>query len=405
MSEELFSRNRLAGHTAEAMRSIDALVIGAGALAQNVLVTLGPEGPGRIRIVDRDTWSSHNATRSPLYGDPATRASCGNHKAATVATELRRMTAWNPELRIEHACCWVQELGDAPFREASVVVSCVDDPVARAYIAAMCHRHGKPMIEGGLSGSAGSFAVYDDPAGPCWQCGVPAPTGVRVPAGCEANAIEQARQGYIPMTQPIAAALGACMAEATIVLAHGPSGLSGKRVYLDDIRAPAMATIAEARSRSCACPHETLDRPEIQIEATEETPAGEVLGRLSERIDQPRVWLRAPFIGREVCPGPLGDATQGCGAVIDVAACEWSLKRHPRCVACGGEFEKSTDPNLAVLNELTGSDAAWLDLPMSRWGFASGDWLEVEGGSGRVEVIGLSDGPGRFQPVPLPPAA
>lgn len=402
MSTTLFSRNRSAGHTAEAMRGLYALVVGAGALAQNVLLTLALEGPRQIWIVDGDKWSDHNATRAPLYSDSETRHRCGNSKAATVAHELRRMTAWNPDLRISYASAWVQELGDAPFRSASVVVSCVDDPAARAYLAAMCHHHDKPMVEGGLSGSSGSFAMYANPEGPCWQCGVPVPSGVRVPAGCDANAIEQARQGFVPMTQPIAASLGSLMAEATIQVAHGQLGLSGNRVYLDDIRRPEIATIQETKNPTCSCPHHRGGRPEAQLTVGQHSSAETVLAELSQHAEEPRIILRAPYVATELCPGPIDQAAKSCGTLIDVDLCEWSLKRHPRCQQCGGDFKRSNKRTLTVLHELTANDRDWLHLPMSRFGFNGGDDLSVEDRESVEHCYRLGGDPLGFTSTRLP---
>lgn len=402
MDDDLFSRPRLAGHLPEVMRGMACVCAGAGALGQNFLMPAAMEGFGRLRIVDADLWSDSNATRSPCYGNARLRRRCQNSKAATVAHELRRITAWNPELRIEYAHCWVQELGDAPFREASVVVSCVDDLAARAYLMQMCHLHGKPLIEGGIDGSAGCFAVYTNPDGPCWQCGVPVPTGVRVPAGCQANAIEQERQGIQPMTQSICAVLGAYMAKAAIQLAHGDEYLAGRRVYVSDVGRPAIRAVSESRASNCPCPHAPFGQAALQLRADNSSTVGELLAELAAHFAEPRVLLRSPFILREVCPGPLDDPGKSCGAVIDVWASEWRLRRHPRCRSCGGEHRQATQGNLAVAQELTTFDEDLQGLPVGQFGFAAGDWLAVEDRVGLLAYAALSGSSNPFRPVGQP---
>jgi len=93
------SRSRLAGYSAEVMESATVLVVGCGALGQNIVLDLALAGLGRLVVVDFDVFADHNLTRSPLYPCPADLAVYGLWKAPGIAaTAHRLMTATKPRV-------------------------------------------------------------------------------------------------------------------------------------------------------------------------------------------------------------------------------------------------------------------------------------------------------------------
>src|SRR6185312_10606331 len=124
-TSEIFSRERLAGYDPERLARAVALIVGAGALGQNTAQNLALAGTGEIRIVDKDQFEPHNRTRSPAYPLPEEVERFGLQKARAVAGKLRpMMTNSDPVMRF--ADNWIEELGDGAFKNASVVLSCVD---------------------------------------------------------------------------------------------------------------------------------------------------------------------------------------------------------------------------------------------------------------------------------------
>src|SRR5437763_147867 len=141
LANEIFSRERLAGYEPELLAQSVALIVGAGALGQNVALNLALSGVGEIRVVDRDQFEPHNRTRSPLFPLPEEQAHFGSDKSRVVASKLRPlMTAPRPSVRYAHE--WIQALGDGAFKDVSVILSCVDRPSARAYLSDKARAHG-----------------------------------------------------------------------------------------------------------------------------------------------------------------------------------------------------------------------------------------------------------------------
>lgn len=400
-NQEFFSREQAAGYDPERLAAMNVLCVGAGALGQNVALNLGLSQVGRLRIVDFDRFEASNATRSPLFGSPAIRNRYDGLKAPCVAAQLAERTWWSDLPKVEYAAARLQELGDEPFDEATVVMSCVDDNVARAYIANMCHRHGTSMIEGGVSANSGSFARYDDPSGACWQCGVPNAQGARISVGCQANAIEIARQGFAPMTQTIASIVGAYMAEAAIQAAHADTSLSGRRVQLAALSNPGATVVTENRSPRCPCEHE-LGEPSLELKTRASAPLGELLAELHEHYEAPVVQLPSTFVATELCPGPLDQPKRRCERVVDVGAVDWRIDRHPRCLDCGGEHALSEATRSAVYSSLTPSDVELLHRPVTDFGFAPGSWLVIDDGDGPLVFATLPQGKPSFKKASKP---
>src|SRR6516162_4202432 len=81
----LHSRSILAGYDPERLREGKVLVVGLGALGQNVVQNLALVGVGQLMLVDFDMFEDHNATRSPFYPTAAEAARFGLGKAIIVA--------------------------------------------------------------------------------------------------------------------------------------------------------------------------------------------------------------------------------------------------------------------------------------------------------------------------------
>jgi len=90
---DLDSRSRLAGYDPQRLLSARLLIVGAGAIGQNLALDLALSGVGEIWIVDFDEFEPHNATRSPLFPTPAESARWGRMKAPAVARKASASVA------------------------------------------------------------------------------------------------------------------------------------------------------------------------------------------------------------------------------------------------------------------------------------------------------------------------
>lgn len=367
---ELHSRAVAAGYSPTVLDAARVLVVGAGALGQNLLVDLALSGVRDLRIVDADRFEPHNATRSPLFDRRAVARDPDPSKARLCANTLARL-ATHPRAEIRYADCWIQDLGDAAFEGIDVVVSAVDSVRARLYLARAAMAAGLPFIEGGFAGPTLHLSVFpasDDPeATACWACrGLPRDVDVAYPCGQVARVA--ALGGIVPALQNGAACLGSLVAEAVIQMLHGHEP-APRRAQLD-LRTLDAVNAEPLRSPECAKRHRrvTADRiSDLGPDASTDALIAEVLGGHTEGA-----WLKLPR------PFTVCGECRGCGTVLRVQAPQHRFVADAWCTACGGPWpvaaEGSWPASPSLVNE---HDRELSELQLNWLGVRPGDRVEV----------------------------
>jgi len=365
------SRARRAGYDPDVLAGASVIVVGAGALGQNVLLDLGLSGVRELRVVDGDLFEDHNLTRSPLF--PRGASATGASKATTVGRELAQLhTDRQPRVRV--ADRWIEELGLGAFEGVDVIAACVDSIEARAYLAKVAILLGLPIVDGGFSGASIGMTAYppcDDPTtGPCWLCGGMPTPGV---FSCRRFAELAAAAGVIPALQNGAAALGALCAEAVIETLHGKL-TKARRISLD-IRTGESLVFTPGPGPSCAPWHRRLPEPIISRLGVRAS----VAAALAEHDQGQGAVLALPdtFVEHAPCPK--------CHARCEVEAPTHRWRRDPCCEDCGGPWvrraARSEGPDTFRMIEASHPRAgeSLFDL-----GVQPGDILEI---AGRESVV------------------
>ena len=342
-----FSREKLAGYEPERMAASVALVVGVGALGQNVAQNLALSGIGELRLVDKDQFEDHNRTRSPAYPFPEEQSRYGLGKARVVANKLIRMTTAN-NARIRYADAWIQELGDGAFKDVSVLVSCVDSPAARAYLADKARLHGIPFAEGGFEGPNITLSCYPSVApeealtAPCWRCSHQESIGA---FSCRFYAMQAEKAGFIPAIQNAAAALGGLQSEAAILATHGQMPLAFCALDVN-IRTGRTRLIHLATDPHCPGAHSSLrDQPIRKLTSSAQQTLKALLVELESLLGPgPIVTLPSPFIWTAPC-------TQ-TGKLSRVQSPDWLWMMNPRSTEAGGPYTIISDDTVNVSPEI-----------------------------------------------------
>lgn len=371
MTDAFFSREEAAGYDPDVLANSVVLVVGAGALGQNTLPNLALSQVGTLLLNDFDRWETHNATRSPFFPTDDELKRWGDSKVAVTAHKLKLMTRWSSAPVIKYATKPIQALGDAPFREADLVVSAVDNQLARNYLGLKTSQFGIPLVEGGFSGShVNSTVLLNTSEGPCWNCNLYERKDRNrvVQLGCTAVARKAEEAGYVPAIQSAAAYLGAFMSEMAIQLLHGSSQLSDVQVVMD-MRA-ASSSIAKLRTNpECPCHPSTRD-PEIRISVTSETSCRELLQKLTHHVSHPVVSLPTDYVIRVACAE--------CKHSIEVNEPDWVMSTLLFCRECGGRWNRIGEPGIEIHSTLSRKVEPLLDLPISKVGIVPRSLLKVQ---------------------------
>ena len=213
------------------------MVVGCGALGNEVLKNLVLLGVEHIVVVDFDVVEAGNLSRSILFS----KSDSAQHrlKVEVVAERLRTI---NPAVEIVTVCGDIAyDVGLGLLRRQDVVIGCVDSRWARYCINRLCMRAGIPWVDGGIGELEGTSRVFV-PGKNCYACNL-GPKGLeelakRMP--CAGVIRRHEEIGEMPTTSIVASVIGAVQVQEALKLIHGDmlakgehTSLCGKMFYYD----------------------------------------------------------------------------------------------------------------------------------------------------------------------------
>lgn len=138
------------------------LVVGAGALGNELVKNLALVGVGHVDVIDMDRIEHSNLARCVFFRD----GDEGQEKATVLARAANEL---NPLCTVRGLVMKVQQLGDATLLDYDLVVAGLDNREARLWVNAACRRLGRTWIDGAIEGLQGLARVFP-PEGPCYEC-------------------------------------------------------------------------------------------------------------------------------------------------------------------------------------------------------------------------------------------
>lgn len=207
------------------------MVVGAGALGNEVLKNLVLMGVGEIYLVDFDRIETSNLTRSVLFR-PRDR---GRAKAEAAAESLQDI---NPDSRVYPLVANViTQVGLGLFRDVDVVIGCLDNREARLWVNRSCWRVGTPWIDGGIQEINGVIKVFVPPDGACYECGMTENDYrlINLRYSCPLLRQEDMQAGKVPTSPTISAMVGGLQAQEALKLLHGLPVESGTALIYNGV--------------------------------------------------------------------------------------------------------------------------------------------------------------------------
>lgn len=201
----------------EVVRSATVLVIGAGALGNEVLKNLALMGIGRVIIADFDTIEDSNLSRSVLFRQ-------GDRGRRKVDAAAERVKELNPDVQV---MTWHgdinYEMGLGVFRQVDAIVGCLDNREARLSINRFSWAIEKPWVDGAIQELMGIVRVFWPGRGACYECTLTdldyQIIGLRY--SCPLLARQNVLQGKVPTTPTSASIVAAFQTQEALKLIHG----------------------------------------------------------------------------------------------------------------------------------------------------------------------------------------
>jgi molybdopterin/thiamine biosynthesis adenylyltransferase/DNA-binding transcriptional regulator YhcF (GntR family) len=213
----------------EKVQNARVLVVGAGALGNDVIKNLALMGVGYIYIIDFDTIEAANLSRSVLF-----RESDNNRSKAEVAAARAR--ALNPQIHVQYLNGDVMtQLGLGVFRRMDVVIGCLDNREARLAINRFCYWMNKPWVDGAIQELLGLVRVFVPGQGACYECTLTeaAIRDLSLRYSCPLLARQNILLGKVPTTPTIASIIGGMQSQEALKLINGMPVEPGKVIHFN----------------------------------------------------------------------------------------------------------------------------------------------------------------------------
>jgi adenylyltransferase/sulfurtransferase len=306
------------------VRGARILVIGAGALGNEILKLLALVGSGWTLVYDSDRIERSNLSRSVLFRE----SDEGQPKAAVAVRQMREI---NPDV-IGHAVCEnvLASAGLGVFLWADVVIGAVDNREARVFINSACARTRRTWVDGAIEGLSGIVRAFAPHRGSCYECTMNS-TDRKLLAerrSCALLARDAVLRGHVPTSAVAASIIGAMEVQEAIKVIHGQPTLTGEGMHLDGLFGE-VSRVAYPRRDECPG-HDDLG----QIAPLGLGVADVTLAALLDRAEAAvgagaSLDLSRDVIVRLSCPS-CGEASPGRAAL---GALRESQARCPRCGA------------------------------------------------------------------------
>ena len=205
----------------ERLKNATIMVVGAGAIGNELIKNLTLLGIGRILVYDMDAIESTNLTRSVLY-----RArDVGRYKAEVAAERAKEM---NPDVKAKAFIAnIIDDVGLGVFRRMNVVLGGLDNREARLSINQSCYKVDRPWIDGAIEALNGFARVFIPGQGACYECTMTETDWMLINKrkSCALLTHEQMAEGKIPTTPTSSSIIAGIQVQEMLKLLHADRNL------------------------------------------------------------------------------------------------------------------------------------------------------------------------------------
>jgi molybdopterin/thiamine biosynthesis adenylyltransferase len=298
-AEDRFSRFRLISWwDQEKIRAARVLVIGAGALGNEILKNLALLGFVSIVVVDLDSIEASNLSRSILYRS----TDIGRRKADAAADAVKNIF---PEARV-HAITAdvVHGLGLGLFGWADLVLAGLDNREARLWINRACWKMNKPWIDGAIEGINGVARVFVAGTPPCYECtlGETDWAILNKRMSCNLLALESDAGGKVATTPTISSIIAGLQVQEAVKVLHGLPVLAGQAYIFEGLNHTSYK-VEYTENTECMS-HYTFAEVVAVAETSRDLTLQQLLKRARQQLgtDQVNLEFSRDVIHKLVCP-------------------------------------------------------------------------------------------------------
>jgi len=230
----------------EKVQNARVMVVGAGALGNEVIKNLALMGIGHLFIVDFDKVEAANLSRSILFRE-------GDENRSKAEIAAARAKAINPDVHVQYMNGdATTQLGLGIIRRMDVIVGCLDNREARLAVNRFCYWVNKPWVDGAIQELLGLMRVFVPGQGACYECTLTeqALRDLSMRYSCPLLARQNILLGKVPTTPTVASIIGGMQSQEALKLINGMPVEPGKVTHFNGM-VNEMHTTAYAAREDC----------------------------------------------------------------------------------------------------------------------------------------------------------
>lgn len=264
----------------ERLAAARVLVVGAGALGNEVMKNLALVGVGTTYLIDLDRIEPSNLSRSVLF-----RAGDAGEPKAQVAA--RRALELNPEISIVplHGDV-ITDVGLGLFADVELVIGCLDNREARLWVNRQCWKVGTPWIDAGIQEIQGVVKVFVPPDSACYECAMTERDYqlLNLRYSCPMLRRDEILAGKVPTAPTIASMMAALQVQEALKLLHGMPVAGGTAMVFNGVGNQFYSTRLPFRDDCLS--HETYPSPR-ELTLGHRATVAELFAAVGEDLDGP----------------------------------------------------------------------------------------------------------------------
>jgi molybdopterin/thiamine biosynthesis adenylyltransferase len=205
------------------IRETKVLVIGAGALGNEILKNLGLLGFRDIVVMDLDRIEESNLSRTVLFrgehiGEFKANVAAHSVEAISGESNVRALVG-----NVMHDC------GLGLFYWSDVILAGLDNREARLWINRCAWKVNRPWIDGAIEGINGVARVFVAGSAPCYECTLGETDWKLLEKRMSCNSLtrESNVEGKVPTTPTISSIIAGIQVQEAVKLIHGMPTLAG----------------------------------------------------------------------------------------------------------------------------------------------------------------------------------
>ncbi|HEX8121739.1 MAG TPA: ThiF family adenylyltransferase [Solirubrobacteraceae bacterium] len=347
------------------------LVLGAGALGNEIVKNLALLGVGTIVVADLDRVENSNLSRCLFFREEHE----GMPKASVVAAGAREL---NPQIDVVGVDGDLRlTLGLSAYRDADVVVGGLDNREARLHANQACWKTSTPWIDGAIEGLLGVARTFVPPESACYECTMNEQDRRLLAArrACSLLTREQMQGGHVPTTATTSSVIAGIQAQETVKLLHRetiPYTFAGRGFVYNGLTHDSYV-VTYARDELCMS-HDTYDL-ERSRSIAHRTRFGDVLADAVDVLGEGAVLdLELELVVTMTCPACALE-TVVCRPLEELAAGAASC---PRC---------SEERTLDARHQVDADTPVLSEKTLEEVGIPLGDVLTARSGERRHHYV------------------